>query len=80
MALYAPYGWGCVFSKNRQNKHCINHAEKGWEACINCSKLRAHPDHDKIVFDLQNWALHICALTMNLPIADNISNTDKEEK
>ena len=65
MSHYAPYGWGCVFSKERGSRHCINHAEKGWDACIECSKLEAHPEHDKIVFDLQNFPLYLCDLTLN---------------
>ena len=78
MALYAPYGWGCVFSRNRQNRHCINHSERGWDACIQCSKLTAHPDYDKVIFDLKNWALHTCDMTMKIPIA-GIATKDAQE-
>lgn len=64
MVVDFPYGWGCVFAKSRANRHCINHSEKGWDACIMCSRLRNHPEYDKIIFDLKNWALALCDKTL----------------
>ncbi len=61
-----PYGWGCVFSKSRANRHCINHSEKSWEACKICSRLRNHPEHDKIMFDLNNMELLTCNMFFRL--------------